>query len=138
MTWMTQYYYYLECAQETMLLALYLTGLIVCVRNRRVSRWTGLVLTGFAVLVVATPISQLVWQVLRFVSVTNGTMTKNASYVLHVVMLLQSLGKVVGMGLVVTGLGLVLIDLGRRLGARLRESVEVNQPALSRTEAGMS
>jgi hypothetical protein len=138
MTWMTQYYYYLECAQETLLLALYLTGLIVCVRNRRVSRWTGLVLTGFAVLLVATPISLLVWQVLRFVSVTNGSMTENALYVLHVVMLLQSLGKVVGMGLVVTGLGLVFIDLGRRLGARLRESKEANQPALSLTDAGKS
>jgi hypothetical protein len=138
MTWTMQYHYYLECAQETLLLALYLTGLIVCVRNRRVSRWTGLVLTGFAVLVVATPISQLAWQVLRFVSVTNGLMTENAMYVLRVVMLLQSLGKIVGMGLVVTGLGLVFIDLGRRLGGRLRESKEVNQPAISRTEAGMS
>jgi hypothetical protein len=76
--------------------------------------------------------------VLRYVGVTNGTMTRNASYVLDVVNLLQTLGKVVGMALVVTGLSFVLIDLGRRLGGRLRESKEASQPALSRAEAGTS
>jgi hypothetical protein len=138
MTWVMQYYDYLECAQEMLLLALYLTGLIVCIRNRRVSSWTWLVLLGFAVLAAGMPITQLVWQVLRFVGVRHGLMTENASYVLHVVMLLQIIGKVVGMGLVVTGLSLVLINLGRRLSRRLRESKEVNQPALSRAEAGTS
>ncbi len=131
------YFFYMECAQETLLMALYLAGLVLCIRNRRASRCTWLVLIGFAVLAAATPITRLVWQILVFVGVRNGVVTENAMHVLQVFVLVQSVGKVVGMGLVVTGLGLVLIDLGRRVNGRLRESKEVNQPVLSGTEAGM-
>jgi hypothetical protein len=129
------YRFYMDFAQETLMVALYLAGLIVCVRNRRVSPCIQFVITGFAVLIAAAPTVQLVGLVLHWIINSDGRPSESFFYIMQFVELCQRFERVVGMSLIVFGLGLVLIDVGRRVRVHQRGSEELSRPALGLSEA---
>ena len=130
-------YFYLDCAQETLMVALYIVGAIVCVRNRRVSRYLLLVIAGFAGLIAAAPMVQLVGLMLSTIKKLDTRVAENFFDIMQCVGLCQRLGKVLGLSLVVIGLGLVLIDIGRRIGGRPRKFEELNRLASARLTQGV-
>jgi hypothetical protein len=135
--------FYLQVAQEALMVFLYLAGLIICVRNRGMSRWMSLVVAGFVVMIMAAPMVQAVGHAVQVVGlvVRRFKHFEEFTRIMRVVEILQSLSKIVGMGLIVSGLGLVFIDLGRRFGPFMnhrRESDDLNRPALSLIKVGKS